>query len=123
MNWPAKGVVRNLVKESPGHIVLPADKVDAYAIQALINGEASPDQAAQAVKCIIYELCGTYGEPFDPESSRWTDFNLGKRSVGRTLVNIGTATIGLIYQVAEEREEKRNLPPTKVTRKRDKGET
>ena len=97
--------------DTHGHIVLPRDEVDAYAIQALFTGTASPDQMQRALKCIIEELCGTYGQTFDPESARWSDFNEGKRSIGRTLVNIGTANVGLIKQAADERERQKRQPP------------
>jgi hypothetical protein len=103
--------------DAPGHIVLPNDDVDTYAIQALFKGEASPDQQIRALKCIIEEICGTYNMTFDPESARWSDFNEGKRHVGRTLVNLSTINVGAIKQALQ----KRKAPLVKSHRRRDKG--
>jgi len=57
---------------------------------------------------------------FDPESQRWSDFNEGKRHVGRTLVNISTINVGIIKQNQKILSEAMNPQPTKVKRKGDK---
>jgi len=104
--------------DNPGHIVLPVDDVDSYAIQALFRGEASPEQQVRAMKCLIHELCGTYNMTFDPDNGKWQDFNEGKRHIGRTLVNISTINVGIIKQNARQLEKSRTPQPVQVTRKR-----
>ena len=106
--------------DNKGHVVLPEDDLDTYAIQALFKGEASPEQQVRAMKCVIHEICGAYNMTFDPESQRWSDFNEGKRHVGRTLVNISTINVGVIKQNAKVLSEAMNPQPTKVKRKGDK---
>lgn len=61
---------------------------DAAAIKALNSGEATPDQQKKALSWIIKEACGIGLISFDPDNSRATDFNEGKRFVGVQLVAI-----------------------------------
>ena len=77
-------------------VVLPADMTDAYAIKAVAQGEGGPNEQIRAFRWIIDELCNTYGMSFDEESSRMTDFNEGRRHVGRSLVNIINENLGQI---------------------------
>ena len=69
---------------------MPADyeAADAYAIQRLNEGNASPEQQQRALKWIIENACRTYDEPYFPDSSRDTDFALGKRHVGNEIVKM-----------------------------------
>lgn len=67
---------------------LPADIHDVYAIKAWAEGTADEHQMKRAFKCIVYEVCGTYEMSFDPGSQRATDFNEGKRHIGRCLVGL-----------------------------------
>mgnify|MGYP001604612208 CR=1 FL=1 len=87
-------------------MILPKDIADNYAIQALFRGQANEAQQLRAVKCLIEEICGTYGMTFDPESARQSDFNEGKRHVGRVLVGIANISLGVV-KAAEEKIEKR----------------
>lgn len=91
-------------------LLFPDDKADAYAIQALFLGTASEAQQQRAMKWIVYELCGTYAQTFDPDSQRKTDFSEGRRSVGRALVGIANFKLGMLDEQAPK--------PTKVERKR-----
>ena len=59
---------------------------DVYAIQAVANGGASPDQQKRAMDYIIRVLAGTYDMAYRPDSARDTDFALGKQWVGQCLV-------------------------------------
>ena len=79
-------------------MVLPADLTDAYAIKAIAEGEGGPNEQIRAFRWIVNELCGTYNMSFDEESARMTDFNEGRRHVGRTLVNIINENLGPISQ-------------------------
>lgn len=67
---------------------LPADQADAFAIQALGRGEADVHMQMRAFNCIVKELCGTYEMSFDPDNPRMSDFNEGRRHIGRALVGI-----------------------------------
>lgn len=79
---------------------LPENKADAFAIQAVALGTATEDQQKRAFSCIVRELAGTYDMTFDPESERASNFNEGRRHVGRALVNLINANITLLYQEA-----------------------
>jgi hypothetical protein len=67
------------------------DLADAGAIQALIRGDASPEQQQRAVKWIIESAAGTYDQTYWPggeEGRRNTDFAEGKRFVGNSIVKL-----------------------------------
>lgn len=59
---------------------------EAYALQALEKGEATSEQQIKALKWIVEKLCGTYDLSYRPDSSRDTDFALGKQFVGLQIV-------------------------------------
>ena len=95
--------------------LLPKEIADGYAIQALSKGIADENQQRRAFKCIVEELCGTYGMTFSPESDRLTSFAEGKRHIGRLLIGIATINLGAV-KAADERIEKRSVTkPTKGT--------
>ena len=87
---------------------LPEDIADSYAVQALFRGQAEEHQQIRAMKWIVEELCGAYAMSYDPENSRNTDFNEGKRHVGRVLVGIATINLGAV-KAADERLATRGL--------------
>jgi hypothetical protein len=67
------------------------EPADVSAIQALVNGEATPDQQQRAIKWIIESACGTYDQSYWPggeEGHRNTDFAEGKRFVGNSIVKM-----------------------------------
>ncbi len=101
--------------------VIPADLVDAYAIQALHRGDATPDQQKRALKCIAEEIAGAYRMSFDPDSARNTDFAEGSRHVGRTIANIIHADLAKLRQ-AEKTIAKREAEKTKVNTRRKRGD-
>ncbi len=84
-------------------VFLPDEKADAYAIQAWSAGVATEDQQKRAFNCIVRELSGTYDMSFDPDSSRVSDFNEGKRHVGRALVNLINANLTVLYAEANKK--------------------
>ena len=97
---------------------LPKEIADSYAIQALFKGIANEGQQLRAVKCIVEEICGTYAMTFGPESARQSDFNEGKRHVGRALVGIANISLGLV-KAADQRTEKREQAKTIVRTRRN----
>jgi hypothetical protein len=79
--------------------VLPDDLQDAYALQAVARGEGGPNEQERAIRC-IHELCNTYGMSFD-EGGIWTEFNEGRRHVGRCIANIIN---GNVTKIAESEQ-------------------
>lgn len=94
---------------------IPKEPADGYAIQALWRGEATPEQQRRALKCIIEEICETYHMTFDPESRRWSDFNEGKRHVGRVIVGIAKVNLGKISEAEKKMAEIKK--PTVIRKK------
>jgi|ETNvirnome_2_130_1030620.scaffolds.fasta_scaffold00872_5 hypothetical protein len=82
-------------------LVMPADIQDAYAIQAVAQGEGGPNEQIRAIRCIVNELSKTYDMSFDEESPRMTDFNEGNRHIGRTIVNIINQNLGQVTKATE----------------------
>lgn len=62
------------------------EPADVSAIQALVRGDATPDQQRRAVDYIINDIADTYGLSYRPESDRDTAFAEGKRFVGLQIV-------------------------------------
>ena len=58
----------------------------AYALQAMARGDATEPQQKMVLDWLIREACQTYDEMFTTEE-RVTDYLLGRRSVGRAIVN------------------------------------
>lgn len=63
---------------------------DASALQALVAGEANPDQQKRAVKWLIERAAGTYDMSYrpGPEGDRDTAFAEGRRFVGQQVVKL-----------------------------------
>lgn len=67
------------------------DVADAAAIQALVRGDATPEQQTRALKWIVESACGTYDQTFWPggeDGDRNTAFAEGKRFVGNSIVKM-----------------------------------
>lgn len=60
----------------------------AAAIQALMLGQASPDQQKLALQGIVEDICGTYDMTYSPDSQHDTAFAEGKRWVGLQIVKL-----------------------------------
>jgi hypothetical protein len=61
-------------------------EADVQALRAVNEGRATSDQQRRAMRFLINEICGNYDMPYRPDSSRDTDFALGKMWVGQTVV-------------------------------------
>lgn len=59
---------------------------DVAAIQALVRGEATPEQQQGALKWIIETAAATYDMVFMPAGDRDTSFALGRVFVGQQIV-------------------------------------
>lgn len=67
------------------------DIIDVQAIQALMRGDATPDQQQRALRWIIEQAAGTYDQSFYPggeDGRRNTDFAEGRRFVGNQIVKL-----------------------------------
>lgn len=74
----------------------PYDAEHVHALQALAKGEAGPIEQKRALDWIVNRAAMTYDEPFDPESSRSTDYVLGRRSVGLQIVKLINLKAGVV---------------------------
>ncbi len=65
-------------------------KADAAAIQALLRGEATPDQQIRAINYIVVSLCAVNEMSFraGPDGERATAFAEGRRFVGGQITKL-----------------------------------
>lgn len=56
------------------------------ALKALAAGNANEGQQQRALNWIVYTLCGTYDQPYRPDSERDTVFACAKQFVGQQIV-------------------------------------
>lgn len=75
---------------------------EAYALQSLERGEATPDQQIKALSWIINKCCGTYDLPYRPESSRDSDFAAGKMFVGQQIVKFIKTNLSIYKEEEDE---------------------
>ena len=73
----------------------PWEAEDAYALRALLAGNATQGQQQRALKWII-DCAGTYDQPFRPASARDTDFACGMQHVGKQIVKLLNISISAI---------------------------
>jgi hypothetical protein len=79
------------------------EPADIAAIQALVRGDASPEQQRRAVDYIINDIAGTYDMSYRPDSERDSVFAEGKRYVGLQLVKAIKLNLARIQQVKEQK--------------------
>lgn len=75
------------------------EPADVAAIQALVRGDASPEQQRRAVDYIINDIAGTYDMSYRPDSERDSVFAEGKRFVGLQIVKAIKLNLARIRQV------------------------
>lgn len=61
---------------------------DAYAMQALLRGEATPEMQRRALDWIINAAAATYDMSFSPDNPNLTAFAEGRRFVGNQIVKL-----------------------------------
>jgi hypothetical protein len=71
---------------------------DAYAIQALVRGDASPEMQRRAIDWIINRAAHTYDQSFYPADANLTAFAEGMRSVGNQIVKLSKLDTKLLAQ-------------------------
>lgn len=75
------------------------EPADVAAIQALVRGDASPEQQRRAIDYIIKDIAGTYDLSYRPDSERDSTFAEGKRFVGLQIVKAVNLNLARIKQV------------------------
>ena len=75
------------IEVSPGIALAPYALAEASAIQALIRGEADPQQQMLAMKWIIEQASSMYAFHYQP-TERDTSFALGRAFVGQQIVGL-----------------------------------
>lgn len=76
--------------------VPPWDNADAYAIQALERGEATPEQQQRALRWIVDRACGTYDFPDKPDHDRLCAIFDGRRFAGLQIVKLIKINLALM---------------------------
>lgn len=75
--------------KAPPQIIPPEYPVAvAYAIQALLRGEASPEMQKRALDWIIVHAAATYDQSFHPDNPHLTSFAEGRRFVGNQIIKM-----------------------------------
>lgn len=98
------------------------EPADASAIQALLAGEASPEQQRRALKWIIEAASGLYDQSFYPggeEGRRNTDFAEGRRFVGNQVVKMTRLNVSEL--VRRESENRKQMEVTRSGNQRRRG--
>ena len=75
-------------KPVPPFLRCDYDLPTAAAIQALTQGNASPEQQMSALNWIVNQAAATYGQSFQLEGDRETAFAEGRRYVGNQIVKL-----------------------------------
>lgn len=81
------------------------ETADAVAMQALVAGEATPEQQMRALKWIIEKAAGAYDQTFWPggeDGRRNTDFAEGRRFVGNSIVKLTRLNISSLRRKEDE---------------------
>ena len=86
----------------PPHFRCDWDIPTASAIQALIKGEATPDQQRGAMHWLINQACGTYNISFSEIGDRETCFAEGRRYVGSQIVKLNTLSINALRKAQND---------------------
>lgn len=73
----------------------------AYDVQAMANGNASPEQQKAALRFIVENLSGAYGLTFDAKSERQDCYNQGRRHVGLSIIQITKLNLEKVKRTLE----------------------
>lgn len=80
------------------------DLNSSYDLQALASGTANEHQQKNALKFIVEQLAGAYDQTFDPDSERMSNYNEGRRAVGRAVIQITKLDLAKIKTALEPKE-------------------
>ena len=87
--------------QAPPHFRCDWDIPTAASIQALIKGEATPDQQRGAMHWLINQACGTYNISFSEIGDRETCFAEGRRFVGTNIVKLNTLSLNALRKAQQ----------------------
>ncbi len=87
-------------KHAPPHFRCDWDIPTAAAVQAIIRGEASPDQQRQAMNWVINQACGTYNTSFSEHGADATAFAEGRRFVGTNIVKLNVVSLNALRKAS-----------------------
>lgn len=89
-----------MIKESAPAPWLPPKyaKADAAAIQALVRGDATPEQQQRAVNWVVNQAADTYGFTYR-QDSRDHAFAEGRRFVGLQCVKMLKLNLSILKEV------------------------
>lgn len=85
------------------------DVAHVYAMKALANGSASPDQQQMAMRWIIEGAAGTYQDTHYP-TDRDTTFANGRRYVGLRLVTMINMPASVLAKMTRGTDERNDIP-------------
>lgn len=88
-----KPLTPRATRKAPPFFNVSWEIADASALQALLRGDAEPEQQRRALDWIIQQAAMTYQPTFQPDSDRTTAFAEGRRFVGlkiRELLSLST---------------------------------
>jgi hypothetical protein len=83
------------------------DLADAMAVKHLALGDADTDQQRRALDWIIYGVLGLKESPFDPDSSRNTDYAIGRQDAAREIALYVALPSSDLKTLAERRNPQR----------------
>ena len=86
-------------KTIPPHFRCDYDIPVVAAVQALLRGDATPDQQTQFMAWCINHACGTYNTSFSEDGDRATAFAEGRRFVGLQLVKLSKLSLNALRKV------------------------
>lgn len=93
-----------VTKNAP--IPVPAwENADAYAMQALNAGTATPEQQARVLRWIIYQACGTYDFCTTPDHDRLSAIFDGRRFAGLQIVKLITINMEDVKKVEKAKQQ------------------
>lgn len=88
---------------SKAPVPIPAyEQADAYALQAIWEGRATPDQQKRGLKWIIESACDTYGFPDKPDKEDLKNIWLGRMFAGKQIVKLIKINATLLKKPTEE---------------------
>jgi hypothetical protein len=78
------------------------DLADIVALQALLRGEANPEQQKRFVKWLVESACSTYQPSYRSNNPYDTAFAEGRRAVGLNIVTMSVLNVSTLRSKQDE---------------------
>jgi len=91
-------LMSKVAKSLNGLTMAPFEPHEASALQALWAGTADAHQQKIALTWILEGACGIHEISFSPKDGRITDFNEGRRFVGKQIAEILRTNVTLLVE-------------------------